>query len=343
MRDQPPSAIVKGPSSGGKSHLIERVVEMLPPGECVNYTTVSPRFLAYSRQDLRHKIVVIYEAGGMDDGIGAYIMRSLLSEGRLKIGTVDRGEGDTLEAREIEREGPTMLLTSSTRAGLDFELETRALSPSISDTAEQSRAIMRGVATRHEGRASEPVDLAPFHALQQWLALAGERRVVIPFAPALAECVPALAIRIRRDFPKLMELIAASAMLHQTQRERAESGAVIASLEDYRIVREVAHEVFGAAQQDGLTEKQRRAVIAVRALQPEGNTGVSLATVAKQLGIDKSSASRRLANPLAQGYIKNLEAQKGHPARYAPGDPLPEPVAALPTPEDLERQGGMEL
>jgi len=343
LREKPVSVVVKGPSASGKSHLIERVVELLPVDAYVNFTTISPRFLAYSNHDLRHKIVVIYEAGGMDEGLGAYVMRSLLSEGCLRIGTVDRGDSDAIEAREIVKEGPTSLFTSSTRASIDPELETRALSLGTTDTAVQSRAIMRGVAARHEGEAEAPVDLAPFHALQQWLAAAGETRVRIPFAKQLAECVPTLAIRIRRDFPKLLELIAASAMLHQAQRQKAGDGCLIASLDDYRVVHDVVQEVFGAAQQDGLTDKQRKAVAAVIATQENSAPGVSLTVVARHLGIDKSAASRRLANPVAQGFVKNLESQKGHPARYAPGEPLPAAVSTLPTPETLERQEEIDL
>jgi hypothetical protein len=333
------SAFVKGPSSSGKSHLLERVVDLLPAEACVNYTTISPRFLAFSDHDLRHKIVLIYEAGGMDDGVGAYVMRSLLSEGCLKIGTVDRGEHDRMEAREIYKQGPTSLLTSSTSPALDAELETRALTITVSDTPAQSRAIMRGAATRYTGGTAAPVDLAPFHALQHWLAAASERRVIIPFAPRLAETVPALAIRIRRDFTKLLDLIAACAFLHQAQRMRDESGAILATVEDYRIVRDLALESFGAAAQDGLTDKQRLAVAKVVALQAEGTTGVSLATVAAALGVDKSAASRRLANPLKEGYVRNLEERRGHPARFAPGDPLPLPVSALPDPEVLSTDG----
>jgi hypothetical protein len=343
LLEKPISVFVKGPSSSGKSHLIERVIEVLPLSACVNFTTISPRFLAYSNLDLRHKIVVIYEAGGMDDGIGAYVMRSLLSEGCLRIGTVDRGEGDTMEAREIHKEGPTALFTSTTKGALDGELETRALNLATNDGPEQSKAIMRGAARRYMGDQPEPLDLAPYHALQEWLEAAGERRVVIPFASQLAECVPTLAIRIRRDFGKLLTLITACAVLHQAQREHTEGGALLATLDDYRIVRELLEESFGAAQQDGLTPKQREAVIAVTVLQPEGSVGVSLGPVAAHLGIDKSAASRRLSNPVAQGYVRNLEERPRQPARFAPGEKLPEPVSSLPKPEDLVARGEIEL
>jgi hypothetical protein len=77
------------------------------------------------------------------------------------------------------------------------------------------------------------------------------------------------SVRIRRDFVKLLELVAASAMLHQAQRRRDDDGTIVASLDDYALVRELLVEAFAAAQQDGLTPAQREAVKAVKTLCAE--------------------------------------------------------------------------
>jgi DNA-binding IclR family transcriptional regulator len=75
----------------------------------------------------------------------------------------------------------------------------------------------------------------------------------------------------------------------------------------------------------------------------EGPRGVSLAEVAKRLNLDKSAAQRRLANPLKQGYVQNLESRPGRAARYVPGDELPPPVVALPTVEEIAAAMGAEV
>ena len=111
----------------------------------------------------------------------------------------------------------------------------------------------------------------------------------------------------------------------------------MATLGDYEAVRELTTEAYAAAQDDGLTPAQRAAVAAVRALCEERGrpaaeaTGISLTDVAARLRLDKSAASRRLANPLGKGYLQNLNAaQKGRSAAYVPGEPLPEATSALP-------------
>ena len=315
----------------------------MPESAYVNYTSVSARYLAYSDDDLCHRIVVLFEADGLSEGMGAYIMRSLISENRLVVGTVEKDEAGRMTTRKVAKEGPTALFSSTTEARkVDDELLTGLLRIVVTDDPEHSKAILRGIADAHAGLAPAGLDLAPFHALQDWLALAGEHRVVIPYARSLAEKVPVTAVRVRRDFPQLLSLIEAHTILYQAQRERTAEGAIVATLDDYRTIRDLMGDAFAAAQQDGITPEQREVVATVAALhaKPGGESGVSLARVAEAIKRDKSATSRRLTNPLRAGYVVNLHAGlKGHKAAYVPGDALPDALSALPDPEDLTEEG----
>ena len=62
---------------------------------------------------------------------------------------------------------------------------------------------------------------------------------------------------------------------------------------------------------------------------------MSLADVAEKLGIDKSSASRRVNQAIKLGYLLNEETIKGKPMRLYAGEPLPEEVQVLPTVEEI--------
>jgi hypothetical protein len=87
----------------------------------------------------------------------------------------------------------------------------------------------------------------------------------------------------------------------------------------------------------------RETVAAVRELDTAKDPGIGLSAIAKALGIDKSSASRRVRVAVEDGYLANLEERKGRPARVTLGDPLPEERAVLPHPDALagERGGGV--
>ena len=78
-------------------------------------------------------------------------------------------------------------------------------------------------------------------------------QIRIPFAPRLAEVFPPNLVRARRDFPKLLGLIEASAFLHQHQRER-DGDVVIASPQDYRIARELFEHSYGIGPEKAIGE-----------------------------------------------------------------------------------------
>ena len=61
-----------------------------------------------------------------EDNQTAYIVRSLLSEGRIEYPTVVRDEDGTLHTVKLIKEGPTNLITTTTSISLHGENETYA-------------------------------------------------------------------------------------------------------------------------------------------------------------------------------------------------------------------------
>ena len=112
---------MKGPSPGGKSFVVETTLKLFPPAAFYSLTAMSDRALAYSNEPLQHRHLVIYEAAGMASDF-ATMIRSLLSEGRLRYETVEKAK-DGLVPRLIEREGPTGLIVTTTSLRLHPENE----------------------------------------------------------------------------------------------------------------------------------------------------------------------------------------------------------------------------
>ncbi len=235
-----------------------------------------------------------------------------------------------MKPRLIEREGPTGLLVTTTAVQLHPENETRMLSVNVTDTQAQTKAVLRAQAS--ETTAS--VNMKPWLALQDWLEGA-EHNVTIPYAMPLAEKIPPVAVRLRRDFPLVLNLIRAHTMLHQATRQRDSAGRIIATLADYAVVRELVYDLVADAIGATVAPSVRETVEAVRALAP-GEQGVTVNAVATRLELDKSAAYRRVQSSEKRGYLRNLEERKGRPARLVIGDAMPEDVTVLPTRDDLE-------
>src|SRR5215213_3297334 len=265
LLEKPVSIALKGPSSGGKSYLVERVLCFLPKNAYYALTAMSERTLAYSEEPIKHRFLVIYEAAGMSGEFATYLMRSLLSEGRVRYETVEK-TSEGMKPRLIEREGPTGLIVNTTAVKLHPENETRLLSLTVTDTQDQTRAVMAALAV--EASEAAP-NLEPWHALQVWLESA-EHRVFIPYAKILADLIPPVAVRLRRDFGALLNLIRAHALLHQAGRDRDAEGRIIATIEeDFAVVRELVADLVSEGIEVTVPKTVRETVGAVKRLRED--------------------------------------------------------------------------
>jgi hypothetical protein len=331
LLERPVSVALKGPSSGGKSYLVERVLSFFPESAYYALTAMSDRTLAYSEEPIKHRFLVIYEAAGMSGDFQTYLMRSLLSEGKLRYETVEK-TSEGIKPRLIEREGPTGLVVTTTAVKLHPENETRLLSLTVTDTQDQTRAVMAALA--EEAGEAAP-DLATWHALQVWLECA-EHRVWIPYAKNLAELIPPVAVRLRRDFGALLNLIRAHALLHQATRERDAEGRIVATIKDYAAVRELVADLVSEGIEATVPTTVRETVEAVKRLR-ENSKGepVTVAELAWELKLDRSAVSRRVRNTKDRGYLRDLEESRRKPSRLVLGDELPDDLQILPRPEDV--------
>lgn len=329
MLERVVSAAVKGPSSGGKTYTVERVLGFFPDDAYYALTAMSERALAYSEEPIQHRFLVVYEAAGMSGEFATYLIRSLLSEGRLRYETVE-STSEGLRPRTIEREGPTGLIVTTTEVKLHPENETRLISLAVSDTQEQTRDVLLAMADEDR----EKPDMGPWHDLQRWLE-AAEHRVTIPYATDLAALIPPVAVRLRRDFATVLTFVRTHAMLHQANRGRDARRRIVASLDDYASVRELIADLVSEGVDAVVPATVRETVETVERLSAEPSGNLTVSAVAAALNLDKSAALRRVRAATDRGYLKNLENRKGRPARLASADPLPEDVEILPAREKL--------
>jgi hypothetical protein len=347
LLDCPVSGVVTGPSSGGKSFVVKRVLDFFPPSAHYALTAMSERALAYSTEPLSHRFLVLYELAALSGEFQNYALRSLLSEGRLRYETVGKTSTGQLEARLIERLGPTGLLLTTTKLKLHPENATRLFEIAISDSRKQTRRILIELA-RQPSVISDSQEQAgvvgPWHALQDWLA-GVEHRVRIPYAEVLARTIPPAAVRLRRDFRAILNLIKASAILHQANRRRDEAGRIVAKLVDYEAVYHLVGKLVSEGLEQTVPDNVRQTVEAVREICSEINGGAEFSgkdkcgttarQIADRLKLDRSSAVRRVAHCLSLGYLKNLEKMRGRPWQIVLGDSLPEEERVMPTPEEV--------
>jgi hypothetical protein len=215
--NDPVSLSVISRSSAGKSWLINRVVDMMPPEDVFRYTRMSPRALFYDEPArFKHKILFIEEAiGAKDADLG---VRSIQSERRLaNLATMTDPKTGKLKTQENVVEGPLTYLTSSTEP-LDDETETRSFEIAIDESAAQTKRIVTSLFHRRtlegiQGRLDRDVIVKRHQNAQRLLEPIW---VANTYGPQLT--FPTETLRLRREADKYLSLIETLAFLHQKQR-----------------------------------------------------------------------------------------------------------------------------
>jgi CHC2 zinc finger len=322
------------PAAAGKNRAVDAAVQLMPEEAVYQLSAGSPRALIYAEGSFEHVMVVLREADSIsfaEDGPAASAIRAIVDDNHMRYAVVEQGSDGQQKTRTIDKPGPTGLITTSIKS-VAHQLGTRVLEMPIPDTKEQTRLILDALAMRAEGEAPENVDLAPFIALQRYLALS-DVRVVVPFARQLFRLISADQVRMRRDGQKLRAGIEAVALLYQCQRERDADGRIIATLDDYALARELLVPAFEIIQADGLTPAVREAVEKIG----EEEKCVSIATLEARLNLGGTATRYRVKRALAEGWLVDDEDRdrRGRAAKLRRGQPLPEATSSLPEVETL--------
>jgi hypothetical protein len=268
MRAEPISAIIKGVSAVGKSEIIKAVSKALPPGMVIERQSMSERSLVYMGQNgqLRNRLLVIYELGGFgkEGTEGLEMAKQLMSEGRISRETVETFTNKQNTNRTIITEGPTAMWTTTTQIKSDYELSTRVFELSPDDSQEQTGLINEKVFD-YDTDEDSAANFDDVRALFTWI-MGQDNRVYFPHGRALGKMLPKTAVKMRRESPRVRNLIDAHATLHQASRERDEKGRIVATLEDYEAVRVLVEEFVGATSEQAVKQEVRDTVEAAKRL-----------------------------------------------------------------------------
>ncbi len=330
MLEKPVSLIIKGPSGSGKSFSMNMGKQFIPPDAYEQFEGMSEKALVYLKDlSLKHKHLVIGEASGMADGNGRTLLRQLLSEGKVRYATVQSTDKNGLEGSELPTlEGPMGLLMTTTANSLHPEDESRMLSVEVNDSPEliEQALLAQALGTNRK--------LAPLNT-DAWFGLYGQivessKEVVIPFAAEIVRGLPTSHDRIKRDFPHVLSLIKAHALLHSATRGRNGDGAVIANVDDYAAVRDLVNEPISQGLQVAVADTIRAVVEGVQSLQKHQHHSVSQAALSETLKRDQSVVSRSVKQAIDLGYLVDNNPGQGRVSQLSLGERKLPTRSALP-------------
>ena len=344
LLSDPCRAVVKGDSSTGKSFAAGCGLLLAAPEWIWVRTGTSPLAMFYSEENFEHRTLVFYEANKLaekDDPLAA-VLRTLISEGKLAYEVTDVRSGST---KYLEKLGPVAFLSTTTKAALDDEIETRILSLHSDGSDEMTAAVVEAILKNANSEALE-VDFGEWHHLDRWLA-ANAADVFLPWAPALAKFKLKGPPRLRRDIKNLLALGRAHALLHRATREVDSRGRVIATLADYEVARGVLAGPMSIATDRAVRDGTRAIVEAVGELRAEKRDtvgaerwrAVSIQAAARKAGRSVSTTHTDVHDALHRGYLID-ESNNPRTMDLDIGIPMPIQGDLIPSPEELQKAMG---
>ncbi len=340
---EPLSLTVVSQSGAGKSNLADTLESVIPPEEAVRLSRITPQALYYMEKDaLKRKILIIEEKEGSRDS--DYSIRVLQSKKslRLAVAMKDPRTG-RMKTQIFEVEGPLVVIETTTRTDINPENGSRVFIVYMDESEEQTRRIhlfqqrQKTIEGKIERLNSEKI-IRKHRNMQRLLK---EVTVDIPFVRQIR--FPSKWMRTRRDHMKFLNLIEASAFLHQYQRplKRLPEGAdyIEATIEDYRLAYMLAKDIFGDCLSELLKPDREFYEIVCRMVKDDPEQTFDRRRLREFTGLPDHVVRERLRTLLDLEYLLAIEGRQGKQYLYRINSgPVEskEVVRQLTSPEELE-------
>ena len=180
-----------GHDGSGKSYSMKKTLDLYPVGAYHLITSGSAKSLYYLPQGLKHRALIVaeafqFQANNAADSEFVYVVRSLLSEGRVSYQVPQKDEDGKFVTVEKRLDGPTSFITTTIIDKLEPQLEDRLFTIHPDESMEQTRSIMTMTAKIKDG-SFEGLDRKTIEAWQHFHSLLQPVDVVVPPAIQISE------------------------------------------------------------------------------------------------------------------------------------------------------------
>ena len=321
--EKPVSILIKGASGSGKSELLNTILKFIPEKDKEVFTGISEKSIAYmERNFLKHKILGIQEFSGLNNPAGNTLLRSLLSEGKIRrmVAKNDPNDNDFVN-QESKVEGPVCLFMTTTEESIHPEDENRMLSIKVDQSAEQKRLVLLAKADAFNGvkKTKEIIQEMQLISIEYQKNF---KKVEIPYVKKIAMGMDTSFDQVLRHFDKILSLIEAHALLNQESRE-IKDDKVVANDEDYSVVCSLLEPILFEQSKKEIDFDIIRIMELIKNSEIKGsfldlspdNIDTSNGLLAKKLQMSESAVSLKCKKARKLGLIAK-DSPEGKPAIY---------------------------
>ncbi len=317
-RSQPLHVVSLGASGTGKTHLQEKVGELIPDEDKLEITTLSENaFYYFGQRELKHKLILIEDLDGAENAL--YPLRELQSKKRISKTIAHKNSKGETKTMHLVVEGPLCVAGCTTREQIYEDNANRSFLIYLDDTKEQDNRIMDYQRSISAGTINEEEEIKAKECLQNVQRVLVPVKVVNPFAEILQ--LPEEIFKPRRTNNHYLQFIEAITFYHQRQRaERIDelTGEVYVetTLEDIENANKLLKEIL-LRKSDELTGACRNYLENIKTyLEVEGKTKFGNREIRKALKVNESNQKRYTLNLLSNYYLKRVKGTKSKGYEY---------------------------
>ena len=225
-RDYRLHVIITSQSSGGKSNLVNTILEPFKE-DVLDFTEYTSAFLNRSESNMDGFIFKMEQMEKTNDKkqVSLASMKFLLSEGKLRIGLVDKNEKGQNTPKTLEVNGIPVFISTSTNYNIDPETLNRTFLMQVDESEEQTKRIITHVLDKYcsiNYNSEWENNLQKLYEISQTYKEISKqfKGIYIPFADKIRELIPSVNLTMRRDLPKILNLTCIIAFLNFTKRKK---------------------------------------------------------------------------------------------------------------------------
>ena len=141
-REQPLHVVSLGSSGTGKTHLQEKVGELIPEEERVSITTLSENaFYYFGKQELKNKVILIEDLDGAENAL--YPLRELQTKKRIVKTIASKNTKGETQTKYLVVEGPVCVAGCTTKEHIYEDNANRSFLIYLDESTAQDEKIMQ--------------------------------------------------------------------------------------------------------------------------------------------------------------------------------------------------------
>lgn len=312
-REQPLHIVSLGASGTGKTHLQEKVGELIPEEDKIEITTLSENaFYYFGQRELKNKLILIEDLDGAENVL--YPLRELQSKKRISKTIAHKNTKGETRTIHLVVEGPVSVSGCTTQEQIYEDNANRSFLIYLDESKAQDQKIMEYQRKLSARKINVEKENEIKELLKNTQRILQPIAIVNPFAELLH--IPEEVLKPRRTNNHYLQFIEAITFYHQYQREQkvdTETGELFieSTLEDVENANKLLKEIL-LRKSDELTGACRNYLEAVKSyLAQENKKQYTNQEIRKALKINPSNQKRYNISLTSNYYIKQVKGKKG--------------------------------